>query len=301
MNALRGFAAVADFDDVVEGYGALDTRSENGRLNAVLAKAFNPWVKRFFNDGNRVYKDSRAIYARIAYETWFRHDPRWESLDEDVFFAEILGHDDENTQLHYKQFKLHNFSRTWHRTAGNENRRLLALQRLDDVMPDFARGDAGIRLHEEVKKVIEETPDALINSNMLRKMKFNPKLVARYLELAASALGQVVGENGQYQLQDTSPPMILNVETHADELDDEEDEDDESLDDDEIDTDEDNIESPEQAKESKPEKPRFGTTQRRDDGTWKVVYEFCGKEYSWVGPADNIRDAMLKAWEACHG
>ncbi|MFC7506669.1 protelomerase family protein [Pantoea stewartii] len=66
-----------------------------------------------FNDDRRVYKDSRAIYARIAYETWFRHDARWADKDEDVFFSEILGHDDENTQLHYKQFKLHNFSRTW--------------------------------------------------------------------------------------------------------------------------------------------------------------------------------------------
>ncbi|MBX4308959.1 telomere resolvase, partial [Mycobacterium tuberculosis] len=83
-----------------------------GRINAILATAFNPWVKTFLGDDRRVYKDSRAIYARIAYEMFFRVYPRWKNVDEDVFFMEILGHDDENTQLHYKQFKLANFSRT---------------------------------------------------------------------------------------------------------------------------------------------------------------------------------------------
>ncbi|WP_220384928.1 telomere resolvase, partial [Klebsiella pneumoniae] len=100
INVLRSCPAASDFDDVVKGYGDNDTRSENGRINAILAKAFNPWVKSFFKDDRRVYKDSRAIYARIAYEMFFRVDPRWKNVDEDVFFMEILGHDDENTQLH---------------------------------------------------------------------------------------------------------------------------------------------------------------------------------------------------------
>ncbi|PAU40705.1 protelomerase, partial [Klebsiella pneumoniae] len=112
VNQLRSCPAAADFDEVVKGYGENDTRSENGRINAILATAFNPWVKTFLGDDRRVYKDSRAIYARIAYEMFFRVDPRWKNVDEDVFFMEILGHDDENTQLHYKQFKLANFSRT---------------------------------------------------------------------------------------------------------------------------------------------------------------------------------------------
>lgn len=60
----------------------ITTRSENGRINAILAKAFNPWVKSFFKDDRRVYKDSRAIYARIAYEMFFRVDPRWKNVDE---------------------------------------------------------------------------------------------------------------------------------------------------------------------------------------------------------------------------
>ncbi|WP_407263260.1 protelomerase family protein [Klebsiella pneumoniae] len=109
VNQLRSCPAAADFDEVVKGYGENDTRSENGRINAILATAFNPWVKTFLGDDRRVYKDSRAIYARIAYEMFFRVDPRWKNVDEDVFFMEILGHDDENTQRYHKQFKLANF------------------------------------------------------------------------------------------------------------------------------------------------------------------------------------------------
>jgi hypothetical protein len=45
VNQLRSCPAAADFDEVVKGYGENDTRSENGRINAILATAFNPWVK----------------------------------------------------------------------------------------------------------------------------------------------------------------------------------------------------------------------------------------------------------------
>lgn len=315
LNALRECPAAADFDEVIEGYGPDDTRSENGRLNAVLAKAFNPWVKKFFKDDRRVYKDSRAIYARIAYETWFRHDQRWANVDEDVFFSEILGHDDENTQLHYKQFKLHNFSRTWHPADGNDNTRLAALQALDDEMPGFARGDAAVRMHEAVKQIVEENPDAKVTSTTLRKLKFNPTLVARYLEFVAPALGQIIGENGQYQRADETPTLILDNGTLPDDLqeddsdDDAEDDDnaeaDDGLEDDEIETEEtqenEPAAAPAETEAAPPARPRFDAPKRRDDGQWEVRYEYAGQKYAWTGPAENIRDAMTQAWLAYHG
>nr|2V6E_A Chain A, Protelemorase [Klebsiella phage phiKO2]2V6E_B Chain B, Protelemorase [Klebsiella phage phiKO2] len=209
VNELRSCPAAADFDEVIKGYGENDTRSENGRINAILATAFNPWVKTFLGDDRRVYKDSRAIYARIAYEMFFRVDPRWKNVDEDVFFMEILGHDDENTQLHYKQFKLANFSRTWRPNVGEENARLAALQKLDSMMPDFARGDAGVRIHETVKQLVEQDPSIKITNSTLRPFNFSTRLIPRYLEFAADALGQFVGENGQWQLKDEAPAIVL--------------------------------------------------------------------------------------------
>ncbi|WOV29939.1 hypothetical protein [Klebsiella pneumoniae] len=96
-----------------------------------------------------------------------------EDVDEDVFFMEILGHDDENTQLHYKQFKLANFSRTLAPTCWRGKYRLAALQKLDGVMPDFARATR-VRIHETVKQLVEQDPSIKITDGALRPFNFSP-------------------------------------------------------------------------------------------------------------------------------
>ena len=306
LNELRSCRAASDFDDVVKGYGENDTRSENGRINAILAKAFNPWVKSFFGDDRRVYKDSRAIYARIAYEMFFRVDPRWKNVDEDVFFMEILGHDDENTQLHYKQFKLANFSRTWRPHVGNENSRLVALQQLDEAMPGFARGDAGVRLHETVKQLVEQDPSVKITNSTLRAFKFSPTMISRYLEFAADALDQFVGENGQWQLKVETPAIILPDDDAVEPIDEpDDDSQDDDLDDDEIELDEENgqphdeQEEPEERQPAAP-KPIFKPAKNNGDGTYVIEFEYDGKHYAWSGPADSPMAAMRSAWAAYH-
>lgn len=313
VNELRSCPAAADFDEVIKGYGENDTRSENGRINAILATAFNPWVKTFLGDDRRVYKDSRAIYARIAYEMFFRVDPRWKNVDEDVFFMEILGHDDENTQLHYKQFKLANFSRTWRPNVGEENTRLAALQKLDNMMPDFARGDAGVRIHETVKQLVEQDPSIKITNSTLRPFNFSTRLIPRYLEFAADALGQFVGENGQWQLKDETPAIVLPDEEILEPMDDadldDENQDDETLDDDEIEVDESGGEEMEEVgdaeevkvaeqEEKHPAKPNFKAPRDNGDGTYMVEFEFDGRHYAWSGAAGNRIEAMQSAWSA---
>ena len=313
VNELRSCPAAADFDEVIKGYGENDTRSENGRINAILATAFNPWVKTFLGDDRRVYKDSRAIYARIAYEMFFRVDPRWKNVDEDVFFMEILGHDDENTQLHYKQFKLANFSRTWRPNVGEENTRLAALQKLDSMMPDFARGDAGVRIHETVKQLVEQDPSIKITNSTLRPFNFSTRLIPRYLEFAADALGQFVGENGQWQLKDEAPAIVLPDEEILEPMDDadldDENQDDETLDDDEIEVDESEGEELEEVgdaeeaemaeqEEKHPAKPNFKAPRDNGDGTYMVEFEFDGRHYAWSGAAGNRIEAMQSAWNA---
>ena len=307
LAALRSCHAVADFGEIMAGGDENDSRSENGRISSVLGTAFSPWVKKFFNDDRRMFKDSRAIYARIAYERWFRVDPRWKDVDEDVFFSEILGHDDEGTQLHYKQFKLHNFSLSWKPETGQENTRLAALQELDDDMPGFARGDAGVRLHEQVKRMVEEDPAIVITNFNLRPFGFNTAMIKRYLEFAADALGQTTGENGRLQLNVEPPQIVLENDQHADELDDEEDDgqpdDDADLENDEIDVAE--TDAADDVAEPEPEpviektvKPKFNAPQRRDDGQWAVRFEYDGQNYAWSGSADSAAQAMRSAWEA---
>lgn len=294
LEQLRNAPAAADFNEIMASDDD-SYRSENARINTILAAPFNAFAKDFFGDDRRVFKDTRAIYARIAYEAWFRHDTRWKNVDEDVFFSEILGHDDENTQLHYKQFKLHNFSRSWRPGKGQENGRLAALQKLDSDMVGFARGDAGIRIHDAVKQLVDEQPDIVINTNVLRKAGFNPLLVKRYLDFASDALGQTIGENGWYEVADELPPIVLNNDEYPEDFDDED------LDDSDDENESNESSSTEKEAETKSaERPRFSAPTRTPEGGWSVHFEFEGKQYAWSGKAENIRDAMLKAWQTYH-
>ena len=202
---------------------------------------------------------------------------------------EILGHDDENTQLHYKQFKLANFSKTWRPNTGNENTRLEALQQLDDEMPGFARGDAGVRLHNTVKQLVEQDPSIKITNSTLRAFKFSPTMISRYLEFAADALGQFVGENGQWQLKIDSPEIVMPDEEEleaipeqTDELSEEEEE---------------SVEEQQPPAPSSPvSKPVFKPVRNIGDGSYVVEFHYNGQNYAWSGSANSPISAMQLAW-----
>ncbi|MBN0538091.1 hypothetical protein JTM59_34765, partial [Pseudomonas aeruginosa] len=87
----------------------------------------------------------------------------------------------------------------------------------------------------------------------LRPFNFSTRLIPRYLEFAADALGQFVGENGQWQLKDEAPAIILPdeevLEPMGDADLDDETQDDETLDDDEIEVDESEAVEPEEPEE----------------------------------------------------
>ncbi len=214
---------------------------------------------------------------------------------------EILGHDDENTQLHYKQFKLANFSKTWRPNTGNENTRLEALQQLDDEMPGFARGDAGVRLHNTVKQLVEHDPSIKITNSTLRAFKFSPTMISRYLEFAADALGQFVGENGQWQLKIDSPEIVMPDEEELEAIPEQTDElsEDDDLDDDEIEIEEEEESVEEQqppAPSSPVSKPVFKPVRNIGDGSYVVEFHYNGQNYAWSGSANSPISAMQLAW-----
>lgn len=303
VNELRSCPAAADFDEIRSLLNDDSYRAANVRIASILGNTFNQHAKLFFGDDRRTFKDTRAIYARITYEAFFRYDPRWKNVDEDVFFSEILGHDDENTQLHYKQFKLHNFSRSWRPETGIENQRLAALQALDDQMPSFARGDAGVRIHETTKRLVEESADVVVNTKILRDAGFNPTLVRRYLDFVADALAM----GGS--VHNTEAPSIV---IPSDELDDEDDlTGDSDADREETSGDtqalegedkgrEDDVTAEAEDEKSVPvdTRPRFSAPVRSDDGSWTIRFEYKGQRYAWSGAADSISSAMKSAWFA---
>ena len=157
------------------------------------------------------------------------------------------------------------------------------------------------------------TPSIKITNSTLRPFNFSTRLIPRYLEFAADALGQFVGENGQWQLKDEAPAIVLPDEEILEPIDDADlddgDQEDETLDDDEIEVDEsegeeleevDDAEEAEEAEqeEKHPAKPNFKAPRDNGDGTYMVEFEFDGRHYAWSGAAGNRVEAMQSAWSA---
>jgi hypothetical protein len=46
------------------------------------------------------------------------------------------------------------------------------------MMPDFAKGDAGVRIHETVKQLVEQDPSIKITNSTLRPFNFSTRLIS---------------------------------------------------------------------------------------------------------------------------
>lgn len=157
-------------------------------VNRRTAKTLNTLAKRTFDDEARVFKDTRAIWARIMFETHFAHDARWAKKSAEVFWREMLGHEDLETQESYKQFKIHYEDEQPKAAAHKFASRLEGLKTLD-AHPKI-KGRVGLeRIHEWVKSAIEADPLAKINQRAISVNvgSYRPN-IKEYLEIAADAL-----------------------------------------------------------------------------------------------------------------
>ena len=283
---LRSLPVFDDIEKIIQKNINDDNKIRNEKtiINSIFSYHLCSFTKTFFNDSRRVFKDTRAIYARIVYEKYFKTDQRWANVDEDVFFAEILGHDDDETQLHYKQFKLANFDPNYTPTMP-ENTRLIALQNIDNDMPGLAGRNAAVKIHDWVKSQIEANQDANITTYSIRKaVSVKPTIVARYLEHAAGALGLAKNdETGWLEKQPEQSSIVIKDIPDSAEV---ADEIDEST----------PVETAHVEQHDDAEQPQF-TAQQLIDKSWLVQYTYNGQACVWTGPADNIGDAINTAWK----
>ncbi len=184
--------------------------SKNQKISNYLSNPFNKWVKNFFNDNNRTYKDSRSIYARISFEKWFKTDIKWNHYDEDIFFNKILGHKNINSQIYYKQFKLFNFSLSYKPSnIENKNNKLEILNNLDKKIYKYIiKKKKSFKIHKTTKKIIKKKPDTLITNYLLRKFGFNTRLIQRYLNFISKYIKQKK-INGRFKLIKNNKDKII--------------------------------------------------------------------------------------------
>lgn len=159
---------------------------DNTEINRRVAKTLNTTAKRVFGGEGWVFKDSRAIWARIVFETHFTRDARWKTVNETVFWREMLGHEDMDTQESYKAFKISYTNEAPAEPVSKYASRLEALEALDE---QAAGGVALQRIHNWVKKAVAASPDVLISQKAISvNVGSHRQAIKDYLAMASEAL-----------------------------------------------------------------------------------------------------------------
>ncbi len=79
-------------------------RLSRNMVNKITTATLNNRVKQIMGE-DFTFKDSRAIYARMAYARFF-NTHLWQHIDEDEFFRRLLGHQDYETIKAYRCIQL---------------------------------------------------------------------------------------------------------------------------------------------------------------------------------------------------
>lgn len=161
---------------------------DNTEVNRRVAKTLNTATKRVFKDESRVFKDSRAIWARVVFELYFSRDPRWKTVNETVFWREMLGHEDMDTQESYKAFKISYAAIESEQPASQYASRLEALEALDKNEEIVGR-ESMQKIHAWVKGAVKAAPGVLISQKAIATNvgSYRP-VIKEYLQLAGEAL-----------------------------------------------------------------------------------------------------------------
>ncbi|WP_129429713.1 protelomerase family protein [Pseudomonas syringae] len=161
---------------------------DNTAVNQRVAKTLNTATKRVFKDEARVFKDSRAIWARVVFELYFSQDPRWKTVNETVFWREMLGHEDMDTQESYKAFKISYTTQADAQVESKFASRLEALEALDNHEQIEGR-DAMRKIHSWVKSAVAAAPNVTISQKAIATNvgSYRP-VIKEYLQIAGEAL-----------------------------------------------------------------------------------------------------------------
>jgi hypothetical protein len=181
---LRSLPEISSLDQ----YDKLGHVKSTDAINKRCAKTANEAAKKTFGRDSAVFKDSRAMWARIVFERNFKSDPKWAKKDEDVFWQEMLGHDDMETQKSYKGFKINYDDIDVDDSDEPPVTRSEAIQALDKL-DAIQHRKAMLKLHEWVKEALANDPHAKITQSLITRTLGSSRLViSDYMKLAGDAL-----------------------------------------------------------------------------------------------------------------
>ena len=172
----------------LEKYDDLPETQRNVEINRRTAKTLNTATKKAFDNDDRMFKETRAIWARIVYEQHFKQDKQWAKVDEDIFWREMLGHKEDDTQEHYKYVKLDDTELPKHEepvfvNAKGENIRVSRLKKLAKL-PEISKRKALVKINDFVISRINEDAETEITQTLISKgLGANRAAIKDYLKL----------------------------------------------------------------------------------------------------------------------
>ena len=195
LKAFRKLEPVA----ALKQYDELPETQRNTEINRRTAKTLNTATKAVFGDDKAMFKWSRAIWARVVYTLHFEKDKQWQNTDEDIFWREMLGHDRDDTQQHYKYVKLSfepiddNYADEPEYT--NKHGENIRVKRLLRLAKDYrvANRKALVKINEHLMQAINDEPTAkFTRSSVARALGSNRKAINEYFELIESSYGKML-------------------------------------------------------------------------------------------------------------
>lgn len=225
------------------------------------------------DDRDWVFRDTRSIYAAICYKLFFETDKRWRNVDQDMFFQTLLGHSDAKSQAHYKQFKVLRAGEKWESISTETKDRLKELQAFDQN-EEIISSDALTRIHQEVKRLIEQDPAIKISQKKIKETAGgNWQTIKKYMLLTEEALSFDVSLSAVL----TKEPTVKVKEAAEAEPEQQE---------------------PQgQDNQQNEIKPRFDVPKRQEDGSWLVSFHLGDEHHEILVPeAANLREAGEIAW-----
>lgn len=184
MNAIELLKAQPEIISLNQ-FDSLPETKRNTAIGRKTGKTLGKAAKKIWQDEERIFKDSRPVWARVVFEQHFNSDERWAKCDEDVFWHEQLCHEDIETQKTYKQFKIVHTE-----PANDGNDRLSAVKELLNT-PEIASRGALLKITNWAISELEKNPNLTINQNkIIVGTGCSRPAIKDWLAIAADALAK---------------------------------------------------------------------------------------------------------------
>ncbi len=197
LKALKEFRKMEPVK-ALEQYQELPEAQRNVEINRRTAKTLNTAAKRLLKGEERMFKDTRAIWARSVFDNHYKTDKKWKKVDEDIFWREMLGHKEDDTQAHYKHIKLVNTAikeepedeKPEQMEAGERVKILEVVGTMEAV----TKRKALAKINSFVLEAIKTEPETTITQTFITKgLGANRKAIKDYIEILETNYPETIG------------------------------------------------------------------------------------------------------------